>query len=175
MANEPRLDTLSPEAIRRVQEGKPIPSFFNLSSEDKLQAVPRLSVWVEQLTTVAQAWILVGASLKRRWVLVLPVDGVRLVSGPAFEKLPSTPPLEVEWERATRLTEAGERVPETRAGWEGHAGITNLDKGNKTQKEAMRWQLADLAEVRILTEEELASFGDQEMSQGNGQPPATPS
>ncbi|MBP3958625.1 hypothetical protein J8F10_25540 [Gemmata sp. G18] len=164
MGNEPKLDNLSPEALRRVQEGKAIPSFFKLSSEDEKQIVPRLSVWLEPLTSVAQAWILVGANLKRRWVLFLKIDQIRTVIAPAVEKFPQTPPLEVEWERATRLTEAGDRVPETRTGWEGHAGITNLNKGNKTQREAIRWQLADLAVVQILSEEDLTSFINEQKS-----------
>jgi hypothetical protein len=77
---------------------------------------------------------------------------VNTVSAPATDNLPPTPALEVQWERATALNEAGERVPETRPGWEGHAGIANLDKGNKTQRKSLQWQLADLALVRVLTE-----------------------
>lgn len=159
MANEPKVANLSPEFLRRVQGGKALPSFFELSSEDKLQAVPRLSVWLEQLTTVAQAWVLVGANERRRWVLFLEVDGVRTVRAPALDQFPETPPLDVVWERATAALETGERVPETRPGWEGHSGIPNLDCGNKTQKALLRSQLADRAAVRILTDEELASFG----------------
>ena len=48
-------------------------------------------------------------------------------------------------------------IPESRPGSAGHAGITNLDKGNSPQREALRWKLADLARgcVRILTDEEI--------------------
>jgi hypothetical protein len=60
MANEPILNNLSPEFLRRVEDGRALPTFFELSSEDKKQPVPRLSVWVESLTTLAQAWVLVG-------------------------------------------------------------------------------------------------------------------
>lgn len=44
LANEPKLQNLSPEAVRRIQEGKALPAFFKLSSEDEKQPVPRLSV-----------------------------------------------------------------------------------------------------------------------------------
>jgi hypothetical protein len=160
MANEPKVENLSPEFVRRVQEGKALPSFFELSSEDKLEAVPRLSVWLEPLTTVAQAWVLVGANVRRRWVLFLEVDRVREVRAPANNQLSETPCLDVVWERATVPLDTGERVPETRAGWEGHAGIPNLDCGNKTQKAFLRSELANHAVVRILTDDELATFGD---------------
>lgn len=44
MANEPKVANLSPEMVRRVERGEALPTFFDLSSEDKEQAVPRLSV-----------------------------------------------------------------------------------------------------------------------------------
>jgi hypothetical protein len=158
MANEPKLANLSPEAVRRAGQGKAIPSFFDLSSEDKKQPVPRLSVWVEGLTTVEQAWVLVGAAPTRRWVVLLRVEQVRATSAPAADSFPPTPPPDVHWEPATTLSEDGQRVPETRPGWDGHAGIAGLGNGNMTQRAALRWQLADGAEVRILSLEELITF-----------------
>ena len=155
MANEPVLNNLSPEFLRRIGEGRALSSFFELSSEDKKQLVPRLSVWVETLTTLAQAWMLVGAKPTRRWAVFLAVDGVNTIHAPAADALPPTQSLEVQWERATVLNDGGERVPETRPGWEGHAGIANLDKGNKTQRKSLQWQLADLATVRILSDAEV--------------------
>ncbi len=44
MANEPKVAHLSPEMVRRVEKGQALPTFFDLSSEDKKQIVPRLSV-----------------------------------------------------------------------------------------------------------------------------------
>ena len=46
------MGNLSPEAVRRVEAGLALPAFFELSSEDRKEAVPRLSVWVEGLTTL---------------------------------------------------------------------------------------------------------------------------
>ena len=158
MANEPKLAHLNGEALRWAQAGKAIPSFFELSTDDKKHEPPRLSVWIESLTTIAEAWTLVGANPKRNWVVFLHVDDVRKVCAPTIDTFPVTPHLEVEWESAMTLSESGERVPEMRDGWQGHAGIRNLDQGNKTQREALRWQLADIAIVQILGENELSDY-----------------
>ena len=157
-ANQPDLTQLSPEFLRQVEAGKAQPTFFTLSSEDEKQPVPRLSVWVEGLTTVPQAWVLVGGNTKRRWVLNLAVDGVRAVSATAVDRFPATPNLDVQWERATALAEDGTRVEDNRPGWEGHTGIANLNSGNKTQRLSLRWQLANLAHTRVLSAEELQEF-----------------
>lgn len=158
MANQPALEHLSPEFLRRVQAGQALPTFFALSTEDEKQPVPRLSVWVERLTTVVQAWVLVGSNPKRRWVLFLAVDGVRGVSATPVDQFPATPHLDVQWERATVLAADGSRVEDYRPGWEGHAGIANLNCGNKTQRLSLRWQLADLASVQVLSEDDIRSF-----------------
>ncbi|MGL4423590.1 MAG: hypothetical protein ACRCZF_23235 [Gemmataceae bacterium] len=165
MANEPKVAHLNPEAVRRVSDGKALPLFFDLSSEDKKQPFPRLSVWVEELTSVAQAWVLVGASSARRWVVRLEVDKVRCIFASGVPQFPPTPTLDVHWERATQVTDAGDRVPETRPGWEGHAGIANLDNGNKTQRNSLRLQLADSADVQILRPEQLATLAEPETPQ----------
>jgi hypothetical protein len=158
MANDPKLTNLSPEALRLANEGKAIPSFFDLSSEDKKQPVPSLSVWVEALTPVSQAWILVGANPNRNWVVYLQADKVRAIFAASADKLPPTPSLDVHWERATVPNGSGERVPDMRPGWEGHAGIINLDKGNKTQRNSLRWQLAESAVIQVLSYEQVAEF-----------------
>ncbi|HEX4612860.1 MAG TPA: hypothetical protein VH092_32005, partial [Urbifossiella sp.] len=72
---------------------------------------------------------------------------------------PTQPNLDVEWEAAKTPAPDGSWVPETRPGHEGHAGIRYLDKGNKTQREDVRWQLAEMAAVRILTDDEVTAFG----------------
>jgi hypothetical protein len=165
MANEPNLANLSPEFLRLVQEGKALPPFFDLSSEDKKQPIPRLSVWIKVLTTIPQAWELVGANPKRCWVVFLETDKVRAISAPAVEKFPPTPCLDVHWERATVHNEKGERLPKNRAGWEGHSGIANLDKGNKTQRDSLRWQLAESATIRVLSSEEITAFRQPEVAE----------
>ena len=151
MANEPKLANLNAVAQERVRAGKALPAFFELSSEDKAQPVPRLSVWVEGLTTAQQAWVLVGAVPTRNWVVLLNADAVRAA------ETGTEPKLDVHWERATMLTPAGERVLEMRPGWDGHAGITNLDCGNKPHRAALRLYLADIAEMRVLTVEDLTA------------------
>lgn len=162
MANQPAVDQLSPESLRRVQDGKALPTFFELSSEDLKQPVPRLSVWVEGLTTVGQAWVLVGSNPKRRWVLFLAADEVRTITAKPDQKLSATPPLDVQWERATILTADGARGEDHRPGWEGHAGIAPLNVGNKTQRLSLRWQLADLARVQVLSADALREFADDQ-------------
>jgi hypothetical protein len=162
MADEPKVAHLNPDAVRRINEGKAHTSFFELSSEDKKQSVPRLSVWVEGLTSVAQAWVLVGASPTRRWVVRLEADTVRRIYAPGVDRFPPTPTLDIHWERATRVTDLGERILESRPGWEGHAGIANLDKGNKTQRNSLRLQFAECADVQILSPEQLAAIAEPE-------------
>ena len=147
---------MSPEAIRTLfDRGMALPEFFELSTEDKKQSTPRLSVWVEGLTTPEQAWVLVGAARHRRIVLTLPVDQVRTIE--PQPPAPVHPGLEVEWEPATILEPDGQRVPDHRAGFEGHAGIARLDDrfGTKTQRKDLRAQLARLASVQVLTDDAL--------------------
>jgi hypothetical protein len=147
---------MSPEAIRSVMErGRALPEFFELSTEDKKQAEPRLSVWVEGLTTVEQAWTLVGAARNRRIVLRLGVDAVRALRAEPAE--PPHPGLAVEWEPATLPDGRGGRVPDTRPGFEGHAGVARLGdrRGTKVQRKNFRAALARIASVRVLTEVEV--------------------
>jgi len=158
MANEPAFDALSPEFQRRVRDGKALPSFFRLSSEDEKEPVPRLSVWVEGVTTVEQAWVLVGAHPKRTWVLFLDTDRVTTVQAGQVPGFPATIPLQIQWEPAKARAPTGVWVLETRPGAAGHAGVAHLNQGNKTQREALRSILADLATVRVLTPEEIAEF-----------------
>jgi len=158
MANEPKIAHLNPEAVRRVNKGNAFPSFFDLSSEDKKQPVPRLSVRVEALTSVGQAWVLVGSNKVRRWVVRLAANKIRQIFAPAIDRFPPTSVLNIHWERAMTVTDVGDHIPETRPGWEGHAGIAHLDMGNKTQCDSLRWQLAERADVQILTPEQLNAF-----------------
>ena len=141
--------------LASVENGRASATIFALSSADKNQESPRLSVWVEGLTAAEEAWMLTGRGRERRAVLTLSVDAIRaLVSTPTN---PIHPGLEVEWERATTLDGVGDRVLDSRPGAEGHAGIARLDDrfGTKTQRKSLRVKLADIATVRILNEFEL--------------------
>lgn len=60
------------------------------------------------------------------------------------------------------MTTTGDRLLESRPGWEGHAGIANLDKGDKTQRDSLRWQLAEFAAIEILTPGLVAAIVDPE-------------
>ena len=138
-----------------LESGRAAATAFALSSEDKNQQTPRLSVWMVELTTLEEAWILTGSARERRVALILEVDAIR-----ALKPLPAEPPhlgLEVEWERATVLDESGSRIPDARLGSEGHAGIARLDDrfGTRAQRKDLRAQLARMATVRILSEVEL--------------------
>src|SRR5438105_4899653 len=98
---------------------------FLLSSEDRMQPNPRLSVWITALTNPEQAWLLTGGLRERRAGLLIEVDRIR-----SLRPIPPEPPhpgLEVEWERALVPDRLGGREPDTRPGAEGHAGIARLD------------------------------------------------
>lgn len=132
LANKPRWENLSPEAVRQVRDGKALPTFFALSSEEKKQPIPRLSVWVDGLTTIAQAVVLLGAIPDRRFVLFLNVDQVRTVFVLSIDALPPTPPLDIHWERATKLseTEGTSKRDEARMGrscWDHESGLREQD------------------------------------------------
>ncbi len=148
--------TLNQVAIDQLTGDKTsLIGFFELSSDDKRQSTPRLSVWVEGLTTVEQAWVLVGQERKRRIVLKLQVDRIRELRPQPPE--PPHPGLDVEWEPASRPDGYGGRMPEDRPGAEGHAGVARLDNahGTKSQRKYLRTKLADLAVVRILDDTEI--------------------
>jgi hypothetical protein len=65
---------------------------------------------------------------------------------------PFHPGLDAEWEQAKTVDGAGNTVVDTRPGAEGHAGIARLNKGIKRQQKELRLQLAEAANVRLLTE-----------------------
>lgn len=98
--------------FRSTNDGKCPPEAFHLSTEDKSQPVPRLSVWEVTNTTLKQAGALSGG----KYALAgrLPVDGVRTLR-PEPDHM-SVENLDVQWERATQPG----------PGADGHAGITGL-------------------------------------------------
>jgi hypothetical protein len=129
-----------------LETGKPSPRAFELSSEDRQSAPPRLSVWAERLTTARQAWMLMGAKPEYQLILRLNVDVIRALR--PEPDAPAVPGLDVQWDRLIVQDEAGRRVPDTRPGAEGHAGITGLARGGEMTRlhtKSLRSQLADAA------------------------------
>ncbi len=154
LANEPTEARMSPQAIRTVMEHRrALPDFFELSTKDRKQSSPSLSVWVEALTSVEEAWKLVGSVRRRRIVLKLAVDAIRSIRLEAAD--PAHSGVDVVWEPATIIDNRGNRLPDFRPGAEGHAGITQLDEGTRIQRKDLRAHLARIATVRILSEVEL--------------------
>jgi hypothetical protein len=106
------------------------PNAFELSSADKQQPVPRLSVFAEELTSPKQAYELVGNPNRSR-AFRLSVDDIRVEA--------ASDALEVEWERAHRVSDGGEVVPDDRPGALGHAGITNLGREDLHTRAQRKW------------------------------------
>lgn len=109
-----------------AENGKAEPTSFELSSEEKLDPLPRLSVFSESRSTARQAWEIVGSKEKQYLCLRLQVDAVR-----AF------PPLDVVWHR----------IPVEKAGAAGHAGVTGLAG---SQRKVLRTQLASRSDAHVL-------------------------
>lgn len=88
---------------------------FSLSSGDKEQPVPKLSVFVQGLTTEQQVCSLVGDGTTHRLIARLPVVDIRdiLVEGCRLNAV---------WDAAVLR----DGTPDTRPGTEGHAGIIGL-------------------------------------------------
>lgn len=114
---------------------------FHFTREEKQSENPRISVFAEPITPASVARQLLGTEydLAAR----LNVDDIRALRPALLE--PPCPNLEVEWEQATVLDNQGNRIPDTREGAEGHAGIANLKRGTRPQRKSFRSQLADLA------------------------------
>jgi hypothetical protein len=113
---------------------------FELSSQDKASVPPHLSVWVDTLTTPDQAYKFLPLGSPLRLVLRLKVKEVRSIVGHSKDrgKVPNL--LDVIW---VHLED------NTFPGYEGHAGITGLDKqlvADKILRKDLRFQLAELAE-----------------------------
>ncbi len=125
---------------------------FQLSSDDKKESPPRLSVWASSLTTPRQAWEIMGQHPKYQVILRLRVADIRslsVIDGPLL-----VPSLDVVWH--PRITDSAEGpILDSSPGAFGHSGITNLDpevyKGNRTpmeQVKSLRRQLAEIADKK---------------------------
>ena len=135
---------LNPAAIERREA---LAIMFELSTADKAAAVPRLSVWIEELTVTDQAWDFMGSNPARTVVACLSVGVVNAIpTQPAFAAL------RVEWEQAMVDDGNGNMIPNTRPGAEGHVGITGLNQGgggkaDSNKRKPLRSALADLARI----------------------------
>lgn len=158
--------------------GKASPEMFELSSEDKQAPVPRLSIWVEELTIADQAWAFLGSKPSYTAVACLNVDEIHQIKPPAGFNA-----LRVEWEQSKTKDESGNEIPNRKPGAAGHCGIANLSQGadNKTDKnkrKELRSMLADIAQMspvpvphNISHEHiQIAAFFVAEKASWNGQP-----
>jgi len=132
---------LPPEAVVfRLGEslnGKIPEQAFRLSSEDRKQIPPKLSVWDKDQTTPPQAHELMGKSPRYALAGYMPVVSIRSVVDGAGGELP----LDVVWDHDDRL------------GAGGHCGVVGLDgpdtKQAKERRAQLRRILADLANERV--------------------------
>lgn len=118
---------------RGSSDGKFPPEAFHLSTRDKEQAVPRLSVWETTNTTVEQADSMTqNRNALAGFLLVSDVQQLR----PEPDH-PGVAHLAVEWE-AARETIDGMEVLSKRPGAAGHCGITRLDQDRATDGTSLK-------------------------------------
>jgi hypothetical protein len=114
-------------------------TMFELSSEDKASDIPRLSLYIEELTIADQAWDFLGRKPENTVVACLSADDIRKVHADQVV-------LDIQW-HAKMIEVNGEEILDTRPGASGHVGIPNLDKGSKAARKNLRSQLAEAARV----------------------------
>ena len=163
---QPSINAVNDPGHTLLASGKAWPGLFAFSSTERIAEgqglKPRLSVWTESLTTLHQAWLLVGGNPNNRIALTLFVDLVRAISAPDMPGVRATPRLDVVWERAVRPAPDGTgSVPDDRPGSKGHCGIDGLCNGTKAQKGKLRELLAESVPPNglvVLTDDQIASF-----------------
>jgi hypothetical protein len=111
---------------------------FRLSSRDKQQNPPYLSMFEQSLTTDQQAKEITGKDL----ALPLFVSEVRSLVNPDYPDHT----LDVCWFQATILQET-ESVPDHRPGTEGHCGIIGLLRPSEFPKKRWKWFCVKLADI----------------------------
>jgi hypothetical protein len=153
-------DTLLPDDERVLRANKVPENFeqgqvltrqiFNteLSSKDKSDESPKLSVYAKSLTTEMQACKLIGTGKTHRLVATLNVEEIRNAS--------TEIPLDVVWDEP----KLDDDTPDTRPGAEGHAGVMGLKRPpsiEKTKFKDLQSKLADIASknYKVLSEEDL--------------------
>jgi hypothetical protein len=118
---------------------------FSLSSRDKEQPVPKLSVYVEGLTTPEQAYALVGDGTTHRLIAFVAVEAIQNISFQGHR-------LQAVWDDP--ILDDGS--PDRRPGAEGHAGITGLrPKGMENAKaigKALQQRLVDCVTKSLVVE-----------------------
>jgi hypothetical protein len=132
----PKCNPLLEKELSPIQ----IASFFELTSDDKEQKPPRCSLWAEQKTSVLQAFAFQNTQSCPRWIVRFPVE---LISAAEWPFSASIRP-EIVWD---------EDVEKLKPGWEGHAGILNLQQGgdskdDKAKRRAIRTWIADLLNTK---------------------------
>jgi hypothetical protein len=130
------------------ETGKVNEAVFELSTEDKNERNPRLSVWASGLTTERQAWVLTGSKPKLELVVRLNVDEVRALRPSA--DAPQTPTLDVQWAPLEMSDADGKPIPDTRAGAEGHAGVSGLHREpgeSRLRTKSLRHELTKIAKA----------------------------
>ncbi|MBM3460461.1 MAG: hypothetical protein FJX77_18235 [Armatimonadetes bacterium] len=109
------------------------PHAFDLSSDDKKATPPHLSLFVEAMTTLDQAWELGGRNIRKTHAILVPVGAVRSVSSNAGS-------LDVVWTRTGGAAGPGSC---------GHVGIVGWqlgdDAASKKRRKHVRQRLADAA------------------------------
>src|SRR5688500_9951925 len=93
-----------------LETGQVSPEVFALSTEDRRDDPPRLSVWAERLTRPEQPWRLMGEKPHYRLALRLGVDAIRALR--PNPDSPEAPNLDVQWHPL--LTDDG--TPDPRPG-----------------------------------------------------------
>lgn len=121
---------------------KASPEAFALSTQEKQDSRPRLSVWSQTLTTPVQAWEIMGSKPVYELVLRLEVETIRSIQ--PNPKEPVFPQMDVVW-HTLYVLQGDSRVLDSRPGSKGHAGITGLEEtpSLKMQRKSLRSQLAD--------------------------------
>lgn len=117
-------------------DGRVSPEAFELSSSDKRQVPPRLSVYAASRTTPLQAWEIANRNPRFAVVARVTTTSTRQLRPNPDDS--SIRPLDVCWDR----------LLQEQPGTEGHAGIIGLDQGTKVQRRSYRVRLSDLANER---------------------------
>lgn len=138
---------------RKTLNGRLDPFVFQLTTKDKADNPPRLSVWDETLTTPLQAWSFAEYSDKYTCYVTLAVDDIRGIT--ILPTIPVTEPLNVVW-HPLMVNAHGIQSPDQRPGTDGHAGITGIETKtkpaapDKPQREYIRFQLVNISTMHHL-------------------------
>lgn len=122
--------------LARVATPLELESAFVLSSEDKQERPPKLSVWAYSLARPDQAVRHLPALGQLSVLPLLVGDIAKILSGD-----PDSQKLKTFWDHHAELDRA---LP----GWCAHAGIAGMDGGSKLQRKDIRSALCDLANAR---------------------------